>query len=65
MIEGRPLGILSLLDEEVRFPKATDQTLLEKLNANYKAHKKYEIHLRSKSSFAIRHYAGDVSTSFY
>ncbi len=25
LIEGRPLGILSLLDEEVRFPKASDQ----------------------------------------
>ncbi|ELR24836.1 myosin head (motor domain) domain containing protein [Acanthamoeba castellanii str. Neff] len=61
LIEGRPLGILSLLDEEVRFPKASDQTLLEKLNTNHKASKKYDVHLRSKTTFSVRHYAGEVS----
>lgn len=29
---GKPLGILALLDEESRFPRATDWTLLGELN---------------------------------
>ena len=35
----KKLGVLSLLDEESRFPKGTDQTLLEKL------HKAHEVHI--------------------
>ena len=31
----RKLGVLSLLDEESRFPKATDQTLLIKLHSSH------------------------------
>ena len=32
MIEGRPLGLLSLLDESTNFPNATDDTLNAKLH---------------------------------
>ncbi|CAF4907743.1 unnamed protein product [Pieris macdunnoughi] len=44
----KPMGILSILEEESMFPKATDQTFVEKLNNNHLAH------------FAIGHYAGNV-----
>ncbi|CAG7726004.1 unnamed protein product [Allacma fusca] len=58
---GKPLGILSLLDEESRFPRATDWTFLEKLNSNFANNKLY---VRSRSSadttFSVRHYAGRV-----
>lgn len=54
----RPLGLLSLLDEESNFPKATDLTFANKL----------EQHLSSNSclksgrdgAFSICHYAGQV-----
>jgi myosin-5 len=57
----KPLGLLSLLDEESNFPKATDLTFASKLKQ----------HLHSNScfkgergrAFGIRHYAGEVSCS--
>ncbi|EGG24917.1 class VII unconventional myosin [Cavenderia fasciculata] len=61
LIEKRPLGILSLLDEECRFPQATDSTLLEKLHSNHEKHHFYEKPKLSKTSFGIKHYAGEVS----
>lgn len=58
LFEKRPLGLLSLLDEESNFPKATDLTFANKL----------EQHLSSNSclksgrdgAFSICHYAGQV-----
>lgn len=58
----KPMNILSLIDEESRFPKGTDITLLSKLNSNHGARNCY---ITPKSShehkFSIRHFAGDVS----
>ncbi|XP_021758722.1 myosin-2-like [Chenopodium quinoa] len=58
LFEKKPLGLLSLLDEESNFPKATDLSFANKLDE----------HLNSNScfkggrdgSFSIRHYAGQV-----
>ncbi|KNA06986.1 hypothetical protein SOVF_176050 [Spinacia oleracea] len=58
LFEKKPLGLMSLLDEESNFPKATDLTFASKL----------EQHLSSNSSFkggrdgafSIHHYAGQV-----
>ena len=43
------MGILALIDEESRFPKASDYTLVDKLNANF-SHS--PLYIRSKSSFS-------------
>ncbi|CAF1105745.1 unnamed protein product, partial [Didymodactylos carnosus] len=48
MFLNKPVGILALIDEESRFPKATDYTLVDKLNSNM--HSTY--YIRSKSSFS-------------
>ncbi|EGC40078.1 class VII unconventional myosin [Dictyostelium purpureum] len=61
LIEKRPLGILSLLDEESRFPQATDLTYLEKLHVNHEKHPYYEKPRRSKTTFVVKHYAGEVA----
>lgn len=58
LFEKKPLGLLSLLNEESNFPKATDLTFANKL----------EQHLSSNScfrsgrdgAFGIQHYAGKV-----
>lgn len=54
------LGLLALLDEESRFPKGTDLTLLAKLNSTHEKNSFYEIQKRLKSHFVIKHFAGDV-----
>jgi len=60
LIEKRGTGILSLLDEECRFPRATDQTLLAKLNAQHASHPHYSVPLRERTTFEVLHYAGTV-----
>lgn len=62
----QPMGILSILEEECMFSKATDKTFETKLFDNHfgkspyfqkpaSAEKKYEVH------FELAHYAGGVS----
>jgi hypothetical protein len=49
MFLNKPVGILALIDEESRFPKASDYTLVDKLNANFS---NSPLYIRSKSSFS-------------
>lgn len=63
----KPMGILSILEEESMFPKATDQTFAEKLNNNHLGKsapfRKPAIAKagQQQAHFAIAHYAGTVS----
>ncbi|XP_048734629.2 myosin-IIIb-like isoform X2 [Ostrea edulis] len=58
----KPIGILSLLDEESHFPKGTDQSLVEKLNIHFGGNSYYGKSPHGKSSkFTISHYAGKVT----
>ncbi|XP_069061831.1 myosin-IIIb-like [Pleurodeles waltl] len=56
----KPVGILSLLDEQSTFPKATDSTFVEKLNSKFKGHPHYELGRSRNTAFTIIHYAGKV-----
>ncbi|KFB46475.1 myosin iii [Anopheles sinensis] len=59
MLLSRPLGLLALLDEESRFPRSTDRSLIEKFHQNVKS----KFYQRPKSDavcFAIHHFAGRV-----
>ncbi|XP_028826695.1 LOW QUALITY PROTEIN: myosin-IIIa [Denticeps clupeoides] len=55
----KPMGMLALLDEESRFPQATDQTLVEKFEDNLKS-KDFWRPKRVDLGFGIHHYAGKV-----
>ncbi|XP_043214510.1 myosin-VIIa-like isoform X4 [Amphibalanus amphitrite] len=61
MIAVRPLNIMALIDEESKFPKGTDQTMLNKL---HKTHGDNVNYLKPKSdmnaSFGMNHFAGVV-----
>uniref|UniRef100_A0A8D0CEE8 non-specific serine/threonine protein kinase n=1 Tax=Salvator merianae TaxID=96440 RepID=A0A8D0CEE8_SALMN len=59
MFLQKPMGLLSLLDEESRFPRATDQTLVEKFEDNLKS-KYFWRPKRMDLTFGIYHYAGKV-----
>ncbi|KRY78772.1 Myosin-11 [Trichinella pseudospiralis] len=60
----KPMGILSLLDEDCWFPKATDKSYTEKLKANHSKHPKFIIpDFKAASDFALLHYAGRVDYS--
>jgi myosin X len=56
----KKLGILDLLDEESRFPKGTDQTLLTKLHQAHMDNWYYVKPKVANAKFGIRHYAGEV-----
>lgn len=61
MIGLKPMNLLTLIDEESRFPKGTDLTLLSKLTAN---HSTKSCYITPKSThehrFGVKHFAGDV-----
>ncbi|XP_045910344.1 myosin-IIIb isoform X2 [Micropterus dolomieu] len=59
MFLQKPMGLLSLLDEESRFPQATDHTLVDKFEDNLRC-KYFWIPKRVELCFGIQHYAGKV-----
>ncbi|XP_043688998.1 myosin-2-like isoform X2 [Telopea speciosissima] len=58
LFEKKPLGLLSLLDEESTFPKATDLTLANKLKQHLNANPCFKG--TRGGVFSVRHYAGEV-----
>ncbi|XP_063744008.1 myosin-IIIb [Eleginops maclovinus] len=59
MFLQKPMGLLSLMDEESRFPQASDQTLVDKFEDNLRC-KYFSIPKRVELCFGIQHYAGKV-----
>ncbi len=61
LIALRPLNLMALIDEESKFPKGSDQTLLNKLHQRHGTNRNY---LKPKSdintSFGLNHFAGVV-----
>jgi myosin heavy subunit len=55
------MGVLHILEEECRFPKATDTTFLDKLVANHSKSQFFTIPKKTSNIFQITHYAGKVS----
>ncbi|CAI0375856.1 unnamed protein product [Linum tenue] len=58
LFEKKPLGLLSLLDEESNFPNATDLTLVNKLNKHLNINPFFKG--QRGRAFGVRHYAGEV-----
>eukprot|EP00117_Sycon_ciliatum_P007630 scpid20349/ scgid0053/ Myosin-IIIb len=61
MFLQKPLGMLALLDEESRFPKATDNTLIDKFHTHLKDSEFYKAPRDNSCQFTITHYAGKVT----
>merc|ERR1719197_659905 len=70
MIEGKPGGILAMIDEESKVPRADDKTLTDKIHKAFKDHFRLQLprkskmgyykQLRDNEGFIIRHFAGAV-----
>ncbi|XP_067890797.1 unconventional myosin-X-like isoform X1 [Heterodontus francisci] len=56
----KKLGLLALINEESRFPKGTDSTLLEKMHSQHASNSFYVKPRVTDHQFGIRHYAGEV-----
>nr|XP_043897584.1 unconventional myosin-VIIa-like isoform X2 [Solea senegalensis] len=61
MIANKPMNIISLIDEESKFPKGTDATMLYKLNSQHRLNSNYIPPKNSyETQFGIQHFAGVV-----
>ncbi|PKU65617.1 hypothetical protein MA16_Dca021506 [Dendrobium catenatum] len=61
LIEKKPFGIISLLDEACMFPKSTHETFSTKLFQNFRNHSRLEKPKFSETDFTVSHYAGKVT----
>ena len=60
---NRPYGLISLLDEQTRFPKGDDKGLLQKTKENITRNKAFVPDFGDELYFTIKHYAGNVRYS--
>lgn len=58
--QRRPPGIIAILDEECKFPRATDESFISKLVDNLQTHKYFGKPKLAKDKFLVRHFAGEV-----
>ncbi|GFZ12563.1 myosin 2 [Actinidia rufa] len=58
LFEKKPIGLLSLLDEESNFPKATDLTFANKLKQHLNGNSCFKE--ERGGAFSVCHYAGEV-----
>ncbi|EXB96390.1 Myosin-2 heavy chain [Morus notabilis] len=59
LFEKKPLGLLSLLDEESTFPNGTDLTFANKLKQHLKSNSCFRG--EREKAFTVSHYAGEVT----
>ena len=61
LIEGRPISIFSLLDDQCKFANGSDEAFLEKTQTSFKSEKTFLSGPRFKGKiFGLSHFAGDV-----
>jgi len=60
LIENRPFGILPLVDEEIKMPKGSDKTFVQKLVQQHGKNSYFKSYLKNPEMFVVEHYAGTV-----
>jgi myosin heavy subunit len=62
LMTAKPAGVLSLTNEEVVVPNGSDDSLLQKLQQQHRAHDRFKLMPRAQGEgFVIHHYAGPVA----
>ena len=57
------LGVLSVLDDQCKFPKATDEAFSHKLRETLSGQSHFGVTPRAPGDFIVLHYAGPVQYS--
>ena len=60
LIAKKPSGIIYILDDESHFPRATDNSLVEKMHFIHNSNPLYGKPRMLSPEFSIKHYAGEV-----
>ena len=60
LLEGRG-GVIEMMDEEILVPKGSDEGFLSKLVTRHEKHARFTRIVKVRSTFGVKHYAGDVS----
>ncbi|KAJ3347351.1 cytochrome c oxidase subunit 1 [Entophlyctis luteolus] len=60
LIEAKAVGILALLDEELKVPKGSEEAWLLKLEKRHEKQKHFFKPKTKNNIFGVKHYAGDV-----
>ncbi|CAN8011626.1 unnamed protein product, partial [Ixodes pacificus] len=60
LIEGKPHGLLCLLNDQCNFSGATNAMLLQKFQNQHKNSPFYEVPQKRENAFLVHHYAGRV-----
>jgi myosin-7 len=60
LIESK-ISVFAFLDEETKFPKATDDTWLDKMRTHLQEDTAFSTPKMANNTFGIKHYAGDVN----
>mmetsp|Transcript_31812 Transcript_31812/g.77526 ORF Transcript_31812/g.77526 Transcript_31812/m.77526 type:complete len:1662 (+) Transcript_31812:33-5018(+) len=60
LIEKKRVGILPMIDEEIRIPKGSDETFMKKLEKKHAKTNEFKRVLRRPKNFIVVHYAGNV-----
>ena len=63
LVEKKPDGVFSMLDEECFLPNGTDANLLQKLHNTFGNHSNYKKNTKAANSFGIVHFAGEITYS--
>lgn len=61
LIEKKPVGVISLLDEACMFPKSTHETFATKLFHHFGNHQRFSKPRLAQTDFTVSHYAGEVT----
>lgn len=61
LIEKKPVGVISLLDEACMFPKSTNETFATKLFHHFGNHQRFSKPRLAQTDFTVSHYAGEVT----
>ncbi|GAB5354935.1 hypothetical protein AAMO2058_000162200 [Amorphochlora amoebiformis] len=63
LIEKKRVGLMDMIDEEIRMPRGSDQSYMLKISKKHEKKKVFKQNKFNKMNFTVSHFAGDVEYS--